>query len=148
MIMTSHIFYPDIDAEAPVTLSRRFVTEILRGELGFGGVAVSDDIGMGAMKGFFDKPDAAARFIAAGCDMLMVCAHFTEADRARDFAKAIIEAANRGQLDPSALARSKARIAGLLEHAGQNAVRALPDSVFAAHAATGALYSAQTVEVV
>ena len=114
MIMTSHILYPNIDADAPVTLSRRFVTSILREELGFGGVTVSDDIGMGAMKGFFDSAEAAANFLAAGCDMLMVCAHFTEADRARGFAKAILAAAVEGRLDPALLAASRARIAALL----------------------------------
>lgn len=148
MIMTSHILFPNVDPDAPVTLSRRFITSILRDELGFGGVTVSDDVGMGAMKGFFDDPVAAARLLAAGCDMLMVCAHFTEADRARAFGQEIIAAVNNGQLDPSLLARSKARIATLLERAANNEVEALSASVFDAHAAVGALYSAQTVEVV
>ncbi len=57
MLMTSHILFPGIDPDVPVTLSRRFITEILRGELGFAGVAISDDVGMGAMNGFFDAPD-------------------------------------------------------------------------------------------
>ncbi len=148
MMMTSHIFYPNIDPDAPVTLSRRFVTQILREELGFDGVAVSDDIGMGAMKGFFDAPEAAARFLAAGCDMLMVCAHFTEADRARGFAKAIIDARDEGRLDEALLARSRARIDALLSRALPNEVRPLPDSVFEADRAAGALFSAATVEVV
>lgn len=148
MIMTSHILYPNIDAEAPVTLSRRFVTSILREELRFGGVTVSDDIGMGAMKGFFDSAEAAANFLAAGCDMLMVCAHFTEADRARGFAKAILDAAADGRLDPALLAASRARIAALLARAAANPVQALPAEIFEAHGRAGALYSAQTVEVV
>jgi beta-N-acetylhexosaminidase len=148
MIMTSHILYPAIDADAPVTLSRRFVTEILRDELGFDGVTVSDDIGMGAMKGYFEAPDAAARFLAAGCDMLMVCAHFTEAGRARGFAAAILQAAAEGRLDPLMLARSRGRIAALLDQAATNEVQLLPGRIFAAHRAAGALYAAQTVEVV
>ena len=78
MIMTSHILYPSIDPDLPVTLSRRFLTGILREQLGFAGVAISDDIGMGAMKGFFDSPDSAVRLLESGCDMLMVCAHFTD----------------------------------------------------------------------
>jgi beta-N-acetylhexosaminidase len=148
MMMTSHIFYPNIDPDAPVTLSRRFVTQILREELGFDGVAVSDDIGMGAMKGFFDAPEAAARFLAAGCDMLMVCAHFTEADRARGFAKAIVDAREEGRLDEALLARSRARIEALLSCARSNEVQPLPDSVFESDRAAGALFSAATVEVV
>jgi beta-N-acetylhexosaminidase len=148
MIMTSHILFPRIDPDAPVTLSRRFVTEILRGELGFEGVTISDDIGMGAMKGFFDAPDAAARFLAAGCDMLMVCAHFTEADRARGFAAGIIDALEEGRLDEALLARSKARIKALLARARNHRVEALPETALAAHRAAGAQFSAATVEVV
>lgn len=148
MIMTSHILFPCIDPDTPVTLSRRFATEILRGELGFEGVTISDDIGMGAMKGFFDTPEAAARFLAAGCDMLMVCAHFTDADRARGFAAGILEAIEDGRLDEVLLARSRARVKALLARAPVNRVEALPETAFAAHRAAGALYSAATVEVV
>ena len=148
MLMTSHILYSSVDPHAPVTLSRRFGVEILRGELGFDGVAVSDDIGMGAMSEFFEAPEAAARFLAAGFDMLMVCAHFTEADRARGFARAILDAAADGRLDPAAMARSKARIGALLSLARPNRVHALPESVFEAHRAVAAQFAAQTVEVV
>lgn len=148
MMMTSHILYPAIDAAAPVTLSRRFVAGVLRDELGFDGVAVSDDVGMGAMKGFFEAPEAAARFLAAGCDMLMVCAHFTEADRARGFARAILDAEADGRLDPALLARSRARIGGLLQRAERHEVSALTACVLEADGRAGALYSAQTVEVV
>jgi len=148
MLMTSHILFPGVDPDAPVTLSRRFATEILRDELGFAGVTVSDDVGMGAMNGFFDSPDAAVRFIAAGCDMLMVCAHFTDPGRARSFAEAIIRASEEGRLDAALLARSRARIEALLEQAEMNEIYRLPDEVLRAHAAFGDLYSAPTVEVV
>jgi beta-N-acetylhexosaminidase len=148
MIMTSHILYPNIDPAAPVTLSRHFATQILREELGFEGVVVSDDIGMGAMKGFFEDPEAAAKFLAAGCDMMMVCAHFTEADRARGLARAVIDALDKGRLDQALLARSKARIAALLARVPINQVRPLPEAEFAAHRAAGVLFSAPTVEVV
>ncbi|MGH6851828.1 MAG: beta-N-acetylhexosaminidase [Methylocella sp.] len=148
MIMTSHILYPAVDAHAPVTLSRRFVTGILRGELGFAGVAVSDDVGMGAMRGIFDSPDAAVRLIESGCDMVMVCAHFTSTGRARGFAQAILAAAEDGRLDEALLARSRARIENLLARAPINEVERLPQDVFRAHAGAGALYEAATVEVV
>ncbi|PNG24313.1 beta-N-acetylhexosaminidase [Methylocella silvestris] len=148
MLMSSHISFPLIDPDAPVTLSRRFLTEILRQELGFKGVVVSDDIGMAAMKGFFDDPAAAARLIAAGSDMLMVCAAFTQADRARDFARAIVAARNEGRLDPVVLARSKARIAAMLAKTPLHQVQLLPDSSFVTHRAAGALFSAATVEVI
>lgn len=148
MIMTSHILYPSIDPETPVTLSRRFLTGILRNELGFEGVAISDDIGMGAMKGVFDSPEDAVRLLESGCDMVMVCAHFTDASRARGFAQAIVAAAGEGRLGPALLARSRARIEALLSRTPTNEVEILPESTFRAHASVGALFKAATVEIV
>ncbi|WP_036262553.1 glycoside hydrolase family 3 N-terminal domain-containing protein [Methylocapsa aurea] len=148
MLMTSHILFPAIDPNAPVTLSRRFGTEILRTEMGFAGVVVSDDIGMGAMKGFFDAPEAAASFLAAGSDMLMVCAHFTDSGRARNFAEAIVRALDEGRLDAAELARSRARIEALLDRAPMNEVHPLPEGAFRAHGGVGTLFAEATVEVV
>jgi beta-N-acetylhexosaminidase len=148
MLMTSHILFPDIDPEAPVTLSRKFLTEILRERLGFSGVVVSDDIGMGAMNGFFDAPSAAVRFFAAGADMLMVCNHFTDSDRARNFAKAMIAALKDGQLPAALLERSRLRIDAMLSSVQMNPVRALSLDELLTHAAAGALSEAATVEVV
>ncbi len=148
VIMTAHILYPFVDPDTPVTLSRRFLTEILREELGFQGVAISDDIGMGAMNGVFDRPESAVRLIQSGCDILMVCAHFTFTDRARDFARAIVAAIDDGRLDPALVERSQARIKNLLARAAMNEVLALPESVFRAHASAGPLFDSATVEVV
>jgi beta-N-acetylhexosaminidase len=148
MIMTSHILYPAVDPVSPVTLSRRFLTGILREELGFKGVAISDDIGMGAMKGVFDDPESAVHLISAGCDMVMVCAHFTDSSRAKGFAEAIVAAGDQGRLDPDILTRSKARVENLLNRAATNNVHPLPESTFREHAGIAALYKAETVEVV
>jgi beta-N-acetylhexosaminidase len=148
MIMTSHILYPSIDQNTPVTLSRCFLTGLLREELGFAGVAVSDDIGMGAMKGVFDSPESAVRLLESGCDMVMVCAHFTDSGRARGFAQSIVAAINEGRLDPAILARSKERIENLLARTETNEVRLLPETIFRAHASAGALFEDATVEVV
>jgi beta-N-acetylhexosaminidase len=148
MILMAHILYPAVDPDGPVALSHRFATGILRDELGFAGVAVSDDIGMGAMTGLFDCPDSAVRLIESGCDMVMVCAQFTGTGRARGFAQAILAAAGDGRLDGAILARSRARIENLLARAATNEVACLPESVFRAHAGAGPLYEAATVEVV
>jgi beta-N-acetylhexosaminidase len=148
MILLAHILYPAVDPDAPVALSRRFANNILRDELDFAGVAVSDDIGMGAMKGLFDSPDSAVRLIESGCDMVMVCAQFTGTGRARGFAHAILAAVEEGRLDPALLARSRARIENLLVRTHTNDVELLPQDVFRAHAGAGALYEAETVEVI
>jgi hypothetical protein len=72
-IMTAHILVPTLDEEKPATLSSRIVTGMLRTELGFRGVIVSDDLEMKAIAKTWTVADAAVQAIAAGCDALLVC---------------------------------------------------------------------------
>ncbi|WP_395666632.1 beta-N-acetylhexosaminidase [Methylocella sp.] len=147
MLMSSHILFPAVDPDHPVTLSRRFVTEVLREEMGFSGVVVSDDVGMGAMQAYFADPRAAAQLIGAGTDLLMVCAHFTDVDRARAFAAAIVEARDDGRLDPATLERSRARVELLLSRAPLHQVQLLTEHTFKTHRAAGEIFLAETAEV-
>ena len=72
-IMTAHVLVPSLDEEKPATLSSRIVQSILRDELGFGGVVLSDDLEMKAVAKTYSVPDAAVEAVAAGCDGLLVC---------------------------------------------------------------------------
>ncbi|MDZ4766668.1 MAG: glycoside hydrolase family 3 N-terminal domain-containing protein [Chloroflexota bacterium] len=72
IVMTSHIIFPAFDAENPATLSRRILIDLLRGEMGFDGVILSDSMNMGAIKKVFDSADAAIRAFNAGVDLLML----------------------------------------------------------------------------
>lgn len=69
-IMISHAAGPD---GVPASLSRARATVLLRGGLGFGGAAFSDDLEMGALEAFGEMPDRCARAAEAGCDLLFVC---------------------------------------------------------------------------
>jgi beta-N-acetylhexosaminidase len=71
-IMTAHVHVPSLDEEVPATLSKRIVG-LLRGELGYSGVILSDDLEMKAIAGRYEVPDAAVRAIAAGCDAVLIC---------------------------------------------------------------------------
>ena len=71
-IMTSHILLPQLDAEQPATLSSRILQRLLRGELGFEGVIVSDALDMAGASGVHGIPEAAVRALAAGCDLLCI----------------------------------------------------------------------------
>jgi beta-N-acetylhexosaminidase len=69
--MTAHIVYSAVDPTAPATLSRRVVAEIIRGEIGFDGVLVSDDLSMRALGGRLGE--RTRRALAAGCDLALHC---------------------------------------------------------------------------
>jgi beta-N-acetylhexosaminidase len=146
--MTSHLLLPKVDPVDPVTLSRRFGQEVLRGELGFSGVAVSDDIGMHAVSRMFDDPTAAVRLSLAGTDLMMVCAYWTDTDRSRGFAEAMITARQEGVISQEAAEQSRERIRSLLARAPQNAVTPLSAEAFERHRGAGALFAAETAEVI
>ncbi len=69
--MTAHIVYAAIDDAAPATFSRRVIDTIIRGEIGFGGVLVSDDIAMGALDG--SPGERTRRALEAGVDLVLHC---------------------------------------------------------------------------
>jgi beta-N-acetylhexosaminidase len=95
-VMTSHPVYPKLDPSGvPATFSRRLVGDWLRGELGFDGVIVSDDLEMGAVSETCPIGEAAVRTAAAGHDLLLVC-HTAPAQRAA--AAALVAAYRDGRL--------------------------------------------------
>jgi beta-N-acetylhexosaminidase len=148
MIMTSHIMFPAIDSSYPATLSRRLTHHLLRSVCGFQGVIISDDIGMHAMDGLLDEPDAMVRFIEAGNDTMMICSHWTSTERAPMFARALIKARETGRIPDDVLAASRQRVRTMLSKTLQHDVSALKEGDFAEHRQAGVLFSAATVEVI
>ncbi|MCK7611512.1 beta-N-acetylhexosaminidase [Roseibium sediminicola] len=69
--MTAHIVYAGIDAETAGTQSARVVGEVIRGDIGFDGCLMSDDISMKALGGDFG--DRSRKIISAGCDIVLHC---------------------------------------------------------------------------
>jgi beta-N-acetylhexosaminidase len=69
--MTAHIVYHAIDSTSPATLSRRVISEVIRGEIGFQGVLISDDLSMRALGGTLGE--RAKQALAAGCDLVLHC---------------------------------------------------------------------------
>jgi beta-N-acetylhexosaminidase len=82
-IMTAHVLVPSLDEERPATLSRTIVQGMLREELGFDGVILSDDLEMRALGATWSPADAAVQAVAAGCDGVLVC-RANVADRGPD----------------------------------------------------------------
>jgi beta-N-acetylhexosaminidase len=72
-VMAAHILMKKIDPEYPASMSKAVITDILRGQLGFEGVVITDDMTMGAVTKNYDIGEAAVRSVNAGCDILLVC---------------------------------------------------------------------------
>jgi beta-N-acetylhexosaminidase len=70
MAMTAHVVYRELDGQAPATQSAR-VVRLIREEIGFGGLLMTDDLSMRALAGGFGE--RVRRALAAGCDMLLHC---------------------------------------------------------------------------
>jgi hypothetical protein len=71
-VMTAHIVNKNIDSEYPATLSAKFLNDILRKQIGFNGVIISDDIQMGAISKNYGFEEAIIMAINAGCDIVNV----------------------------------------------------------------------------
>jgi beta-N-acetylhexosaminidase len=109
-LMTAHVLYPALDRTSPASLSRPIVTGILRRALGFRGVIVSDDLEMGAVAHRLAPEEAAVRAVAAGTDMLLVCADLGVAERARE---GLTAALADGRISRPRLREAAARIDAL-----------------------------------
>jgi beta-N-acetylhexosaminidase len=72
-IMTSHTIYQHLDADKPATLSKKILTGLLRNELGYKGVIITDDLEMGAIEKEGDLGHAALQAFEAGADLLLIC---------------------------------------------------------------------------
>ncbi len=72
-IMTSHTIYTELDADHPATLSKEILTGLLRTELGYDGVIVTDDLEMGAIENKGPLARAGVQAFRAGADMLLIC---------------------------------------------------------------------------
>ena len=116
-IMTSHVLLPQLD-DVPATVSRVILQDVLRGELGYDGVIVSDALDMVGASGEIGIPAAAVRAIAAGCDLL--CIGTGNTDEQLEAIGAALDAAvadgtlPQARLD-DAVARNRALAEGLAE---------------------------------
>jgi beta-N-acetylhexosaminidase len=72
LFMTAHVVYPAVDA-APATMSHRWLGDIVRGELKFDGVIVSDDLDMKAVADRWPTHEVVVRSLVAGCDCFLAC---------------------------------------------------------------------------
>ena len=94
-IMTAHVVFDALEPEVPATMSKRVLTGLLREELGFSGVIVSDDMEMNAVAEHFDLPASCVKAVSAGVDLFLVCHH---AQVQRGCIEAVAHAVERGEI--------------------------------------------------
>lgn len=73
MIMVAHILFPGLDNIYPSTMSKSILTDLLRGNLGYNGVVISDDMTMGAIIENYTLEEAAFKFLKSGGDIALIC---------------------------------------------------------------------------
>ena len=108
-VMTAHVRYPGIDGEnaPPATMSRGLLTGLLRTQLHFEGLVITDDLEMSAIYDTFGVGPAAVRAISSGADLIMVIWRRSSKDEAFEY---LLKAARSGELPPGRLDEAVRRI--------------------------------------
>lgn len=124
IVMTSHIIFSALDSERPATLSPIILGDLLRGELGFEGMIVSDSMNMGSMKRHYDPADAAIQAFRAGVDLMMLAEEHYDHDAGRylenqrALIRAIIGAVENGVISSERVDDALRRVLRLKTEAG------------------------------
>lgn len=114
-VMVAHILLPKLDEQLPASLSGKVINELLRKELQFDGVVISDDMTMGAIVQGYDLGEAAVKAVLAGTDIVLV-GHEYEQQLA--VIGALQQAAETGVLSEQRIDESLARILSLKQKYG------------------------------
>jgi len=109
-VMTAHVMFEAVDPGVPATMSQRALQDVLRGELGFEGVIVSDDLDMKAIADFFPLEEAIARGALAGVDLFLACQGAASQNRAIE---ALIRAVESGRVSRNQIEESNRRLDAL-----------------------------------
>lgn len=112
MIMSAHMKASALDPYYPATLSRRILHDLLRQEMGFEGVVMTDGLEMGALSKYMPLEDATYSAVKAGADLLLVCSGPESAEVMR---KTIVEGLVQGIIDFGQITLSVRRVLALKE---------------------------------
>lgn len=110
VVMVAHIKYPNIDKKYPASLSKEIITNLLRNDLGFNGIVITDDLEMGAIQKNYSVKEAAVQSIKAGADILLF-AHSKE--KQLEAIDAIKESIEKGEISEERINESLRRILSL-----------------------------------
>ena len=106
-VMVAHILLYKIDPAYPASLSKTIITDVLRNQLGFNGVVITDDMTMGAIVKYYDISNAAVRSVNAGSDIVLVARGY---DNEVKVINALTNAARNGTIPMARINESVYRI--------------------------------------
>ena len=106
-ILVSHLKYPAYDADNPASLSKAVQTDLLRGELGYRGIIVTDDMEMGAVAKYASFRDVGVRAVQAGADIVLVCHEYAHET---DIYLGLLDAVESGEIPMERIDASVRRI--------------------------------------
>lgn len=109
-VMSAHILVPALDPQHPGTLSRRVLTELLRGELGYDGLIVTDGMEMRAISGTYGLEHGVVLAIAAGADAICVGGGLCDEGTVLGLRDSLVAAVRSGELPEERLADAAARV--------------------------------------
>ncbi|MET0406125.1 MAG: beta-N-acetylhexosaminidase, partial [Cystobacter sp.] len=109
-LMTAHVLFDALDSKVPATMSPRVLQGLLREELGFDGVLVSDDLEMKAIAEHYSVEEAAVQGTLAGVDLFLVC---HQVDVQRRAIEALVRAVESGRVPRARIDEAHRRLARL-----------------------------------
>ncbi|SEN58523.1 beta-N-acetylhexosaminidase [Paenibacillus sp. OV219] len=126
VVMIAHILFPKLDAKWPASLSKRVITDELRGTLRFEGVVVTDDLTMGAIANHYGMGEAAVQAVKAGSDIVLIAHEYANVDAV---IAALKKSISKGELTEQRINKSVLRILALKERyeLSDTKVPAVPD---------------------
>lgn len=111
MVMTAHVIFDALEPHVPATMSPKAIDGLLRGELGFDGVVIADDLEMKAISEHFTVQRAVVEGFLAGVDLFPVCHRI---DVQRTAIEALVRAVEQKRVSKERLAQSHARLDALM----------------------------------
>jgi beta-N-acetylhexosaminidase len=111
MVMVGHLVYPVIDPDNPASFSRDAIS-MLRGDLEFDGVVVTDDLEIAGARGGGEPAEAAVRAVEAGTDLLIISGPPQQQAHAYD---AVLDAVESGEIPRARIEESVGRLLGVKE---------------------------------
>ncbi|WP_320169106.1 glycoside hydrolase family 3 protein [Maridesulfovibrio sp.] len=111
MVMTAHIFNAELDPDNPATLSHRVISDLLRGDMGFDSIVITDDMGMGAISNIYGFKEAVLKAVNAGADIILLGNNLTyEPNPGIRAVDTIRELVHEGRISERRIRRSYERI--------------------------------------